>query len=370
MKLIHAKEGMRFFSYSLKRRWKGIKRYDGTAQDICTSIIDDCWNGRYFQTSAGHYCEFYTRDFGMCVPSLMKLGYSKKVQQTLQYALNIFQKHGHVTTGISPKQQAFDFPYYGPDSFAFLLWSLRHARAKPLVKRYQTFLQRMADEFQQQVIAPDTGFVREDKYFSSMRDYAKRKSSCYDNVMVAVVQRELKKLGIRHELAQHNLTSRIKQRYWTGEYFLDDLESKHIAGDANVVPFFLDLFTTKMQKQAFDVLHTEQLHKPYPLKYVQRKGTSMHVLEILVPGWQHNAIWGHLGMMYLSLLKHSHHVLFEHVLEDYEHLVSGQGNFLEVLTHDGKPYKSLFYHTDVGMIWSSILLRLLKEHATIYRRKL
>jgi hypothetical protein len=71
--LTHLSEAWRIFNRSVYAKKYGIKRYNGNAKEICRQIIKDCWNGRYFQVSNGHFCEFYIRDFGWCVESLLKL---------------------------------------------------------------------------------------------------------------------------------------------------------------------------------------------------------------------------------------------------------------------------------------------------------
>ena len=85
-------QGSRIFLTSLKNRFFR-KKYKGTAEQICRQIVKDCYNGRYFQTSTQNFRQFWTRDFGWCTASLLKLGYQKEVAQTIRYALNRFKKY-------------------------------------------------------------------------------------------------------------------------------------------------------------------------------------------------------------------------------------------------------------------------------------
>ncbi len=80
-------EALKILKRSRYVKKHGIKKYKGNANAICKQIIKDCWNGKYFQVSAGHFTSFYVRDFGWCVDSLMKLGYKKEVHKTLDYVL-------------------------------------------------------------------------------------------------------------------------------------------------------------------------------------------------------------------------------------------------------------------------------------------
>ena len=77
---IYLTETPRVFFSSWKNRLIK-KKYEGTAKQICENIVKDCWNGRFFQTSTGNFKQFWSRDFGWCVGSLMKLNYEKEVHQ-------------------------------------------------------------------------------------------------------------------------------------------------------------------------------------------------------------------------------------------------------------------------------------------------
>ena len=142
MQLINITEGLRIFRRSRYVKKHGFRRYKGTPEQIAEQIIEDCWNKKhkYFMVSSGHFCEFYSRDFGMCAEALVKLGHKKRVIQTLDYALKKFQEHGSITTSISPKGKCFDFPTYAADSVPFIMHSLAVAGAKDLVKKYYSFL--------------------------------------------------------------------------------------------------------------------------------------------------------------------------------------------------------------------------------------
>ena len=112
------------FFRSLKSRFFP-KKYVGPAEEICHQIIDDCWNGQFFQTSTTNFPQFWTRDFGWCCKSLLELGYKKKVHQTLRYALTRFQKTGEITTTITSRGKAFNVPLAAVDSLPYFIHSLK-----------------------------------------------------------------------------------------------------------------------------------------------------------------------------------------------------------------------------------------------------
>ena len=77
MKPIFIGEGLRMFKRRRKYEQEGFKPYEGNAKNICEQIVRNCYNKKenYFMTSLGHFCEYWSRDFGLCVESLKKLGY-------------------------------------------------------------------------------------------------------------------------------------------------------------------------------------------------------------------------------------------------------------------------------------------------------
>ena len=362
---IHIYEGLRFFKHRLAVGVHGVKKYQGNAKHICKQVIDACWNGEYFQTSAGHYNEFYTRDFGFCTEALLKLGYRKKVLQTLEYALAIFSKANSITTTISPEGLPFNFPYYSVDSLPLMIRSLRLANAKSLIKQHKAFLNNEINRFYNFVIDKETGLVTKKRYFSSMKDYSKRKSSCYDNVMAAMLKEDLKKLKILdNPLKNIDFKKNIKDSFWTGKYFLDDLSgTTHVSGDANVFPFWTGVFTDKsMMKKTFGILKFHGLDEPFPLKYTTHriKEDKMIFLEFLVPNWERHSIWAQMGPIYIGLIKKTDRKQFKKYTELYKNWIEKNGTYLEVFDSKGKPLNTLFYHADEGMIWASMFLELIR----------
>ena len=185
--LDHLRLALRVFSRAIYVKKKGFKKYNGNAEEICKQVVKECWNGKYFQASNGHFKDFWMRDFGFCVGSLLKLGYKKEVEVTLQYALDIFSRSDRITTTISPKGVPCDFPYYAPDSLGYLIRSLRISKSFDLIKKYKKFLNNEIKKYYELVLDSKTGLVRKDRTYSSMKDFSIRKSSCYDNCVSAMI---------------------------------------------------------------------------------------------------------------------------------------------------------------------------------------
>jgi len=212
------------------------------------------------------------------------------------------------------------------------------------------------------VVDADTGLVKKGP-FSSLKDHYLRKSSCYDTSMVALVQKCANALQLSHSLNSYHYKKLIKDTFWTGSYFLDDLSgSAYVAGDANVFPYWCECFTSsRMMKSSLEQIQEHELDRPFPLKY-----TSFHSMKnerfpqkYLAPNYEGNSIWMHLGLCFLYVVKKVDRVQCSHYVESYRKLIEKHHNFLEVFDPSGRPYKTLLYKADQGMLWSAMFLDLL-----------
>lgn len=353
-------EGLRMFKRSLRVRASGFGTYGGDAKNICKKIIEDCWNGQYYQVSNGHFIEFYTRDFGWCTPSLLKLGHRDRVIKTLEYALRQFKDTG-VKTSINPKGTPFDFPKFAPDSLAYLLRSLRLAKAGELIKENKEFLENETEQYFKKVIEPETGLVKKE-HFSSMKDHSIRQSSCYDNCMVSMLSDNLQALKLNNPFKQYNYKKIIKENFWNGKYFLDDLSRKdYVAADSNIFPFICEVFDDKkMLKKSIEAMQQDGLDKPFPLKYSNSDEVTLSIHDMFAKGYEEKSIWTHMGPLYIQLVQKIDKRKAKVYLNQYKRLIEQHQNYLEVFNSKGKPFKRTLYITDEGMLWSSMILEMIK----------
>lgn len=350
----HLREGMRMLRRRFSVAQHGIKEYSGNAEQICKQIVRDCWNETFFQVSVGHFPVFYMRDFGMCVEALLKLDYKKEVEKTLQFALTVYSRENKISTTISAEGKGFDVFSYAPDSLAFLLYSLRTAQATELIEIYRPFLEEQIQYFYDTALDKKTGLIRKDKNFSSIKDHAKRQSCCYDNCCAAVIAREARILGLENSLQKYDYKKIIKQQFWTGEYFRDTLNSNTISGDANTFPYWFEIFTDKaMIKKSIAALQKENLDNPFPLKYTRIVPKNfLFPLSLLTSNYEGNSIWAHLGLCYIDVAAKVNKNVAKKYLEQYRKQIEQHKNFLELYDPDGKPYKTLFYYADAGILWA------------------
>ncbi|MBU0666307.1 MAG: hypothetical protein ABIC91_03815 [Nanoarchaeota archaeon] len=398
-------EGFRIFKRSISVRKKGFKVYEGDTENICKQIINECYdkNKNYFMTSTGHFREFYTRDFGWCTESLINLGYKKEVKKTLEYALSKFQSQRRIGTTITPTGKVLNIYRYAPDSLAYITNSLKLLGDKKLISKYKKFLELEIQKFKQTVLNEKTGLVK-NKFFSSIKDQSIRQSSCYDNIMLALVSKNAKELGLKNPLENYDFKKIITKNFWTGEYFLDDLSgSKIVSGDANIFPFWTKIFDSqKMLDSCIKKIKEQKLDLPFPLKYTAKKYKNQKynlIAKIFSPNYETNSLWMHLGLIYLTIhqtknqqprpkgrgmLVHkkefattnsrslsifkegvfffSNNKQIKNYLKIYDDLIFKNKNFLEVFDKKGNPYKTSFYCCDEGMLWSAIFLDLFKYY--------
>lgn len=351
-------EGPRIFLSSWKNKILPTK-YDGNAEEICQQIVKDCWNGRYLQTSTGNFSQFWTRDFGLCIKSLVELQQKERIHHTLRYALNNFKLHRKITTTITPGGKPFDFPTYAVDSLPWLIHSINVSKFPYYA--FKDFLNKEIKRYYEKVINQHTGLVKPELHFSSIKDFAIRKSSCYDNCMVALLAKDLKSMKLDNPFEKFSYPELIKRHFWNGEYFYDDLsQHKYVAGDANLFPFALGIITDKeMLQSAFKKIHEAGLDEPFPLKYTaSRDNINFIWQEFFLHNYESSAVWMHLGPLYVKLLQQVDKERAKAYTEKYQQLIEQHKNFLEVFNEKGKPFSTPFYHCDSGMIWAANYLTL------------
>jgi hypothetical protein len=349
---------------SLFRALWGWKRYHGSVEAICRSVIDDCWTGRYFAGSAGHFKQFWTRDLAMCTPALCRLGYRDKVIESWAWGLERFERRGKITTTIFNGRFPRDVYAYACDSLPMTLFALRELGADHLVARHAALFAREIDRFYTTVFDGDLGMARSDGYFSGPRDCMTGRSTVFANTMIALLGELLDgKPDLPNPLRGHSVKQRLLQHHWTGTHFRDALCRELPSGDGNVWPFFFGVFDDPaMRKSAFTTLEERGLTSPVPLRYFERRlpDSELPIPKMFTPNYQGDPSWMQLGAIYLGLLADVDRPKMVEHRARVAAMIERDRNYLEVYTTDGKPYsgRAMFYYADEGMIWASLFLDL------------
>ncbi len=355
-------EGLRMFKRRLRinsNNKKFLHRYSGNHLEICSKIIGDCWNStdNFFMTSAGHFCEFWVRDFAFNIKSLIALGYEEKCEETLQYALSHFINQGHITTTINPQGKPFNFPNYTPESLALILYSLDCLKSKNLLKKYMSFLESEAEYVFNRSIDKKTGLITKKEIYYSCRDHIKRYSSCYDNTMMGLLSRLLTKNKIENPFSEFDYEHILIDNFWKKNHFIDDLSgSNDITGDANSIPYVFLLDKPKfniMLKKSIEKIQELKLDIPLVIKYSSKKESKANIADIFAKDYESDSCWPHVGYNYISAVMRVNKKLALKYLNAYKEKIEEHHTFPEVYFYDGTIFKSPFYYCDEAMLWSA-----------------
>lgn len=356
MELAFIKEGLRIFL----NRLKPYPKYEGNAEQICKQIVERCWNGEYYQTGAYTYPEFWTRDFGFCAESLIRLKHKKQVHKTLEYALNHFKAQNRIGTHITQDGKVLDFPTYSIDSLPLLLHTIRVSGFN--IKDYREFLDQQIKYFYDYAFDNKKGIIKPNKHFSSMKDYFVKNSSCYDNCMEYMLCEEIEKLKLDNPFNKKELKNNIKKYFWNEHYFNEDLTNVEICGDANTFPFWCGVFDDKKKfYSCLKYIQQDNLDYPLPLKYTKKNRFGQVKESVFVPFWEGDKLWMHLGLCYVDVVFKFDKNLAKWYLLNYKEIIEKYHNFLEVLEPNLKPYQSPFYKADHSMLWACKYLALCKD---------
>ena len=360
--------GLRIVGKSLWRALFGWKRYEGDARAICAAVVEDCWNGRFFAGSAGHFSHFWTRDLAICTPSLCRLGHRDRVIASWTWGLDRFARAGRISTTIfnGGPRDVYDF---GSDSVPLLLYGLREAGAWHLVRRHRDFLVREIDRYIHRVVDPETGLVRATGYFSGPRDCVTGRSTVFANTMLALLAQLIDESDglLTNRLPAVDHGEQIVERYWTGHYFRDALDRDLPSGDGNVWPYFFGIFRdADMRGRSLATLEARGLTRPLPLRYFERRlrESELPIPRMFTPNYQGDTSWMQLGPSFLHVLReHDRAAMTEH-RDRVAGFIERDRNYLEVYRPDGRPYRGRMglYLADEGMIWAAMFLDLYRGH--------
>jgi hypothetical protein len=186
----------------------------------------------------------------------------------------------------------------------------------------------------------------------------------FANTMLALLERILGEMPfLPNPLRGHNIAARIRENYWSSDFFRDSLDNDLPSGDANTWPFFLRIFTDpEMQRRALDTLESRGFTQPVPLRYFADRlaARELRFPRLFAPNYQGDTSWTQIGPIYLHLLRTTNLERMERQRNAMAEFIARDQNYLELYTKEGRPYRGRagFYFADEGMLWASLFLDL------------
>jgi hypothetical protein len=356
-----------------RRQFRGHTRHPGDARAIIRACIDDCWNGRFFTASPGHFDMFWTRDLSFSAPSLIRLGERERVHASLAYALRIWTKRrSHITTTIHYFDRPGDVFEYGVDSLPLFMAALRVTDATDLVERYRGWLEDEIAHFAERVVDPETGLVRGDRKYSAHRDTVWNRSNTFGNSMVALLAKTIGETGWFESPFERHFDGAygrlLVEHLWHGDHFRDAIDDPTVSGEANVWPFYVGAVADPAYvRPALRYLREQGFTDPLPLRYEleRRPEKEVFLTRLILPDYQGSTVWTSLGAIYIQLLRQIDPQLCAAETARYVEFIERDGTFWEVLGHDGQNWVSprWLFIGEESMLWSAIFLDVL-EHPT------
>jgi hypothetical protein len=116
-----------------------------------------------------------------------------------------------------------------------------------------------------------------------------------------------------------------------------------------------------MLKTVIGSIKKAGLDRPWPLKYTNKKVKATHVFpfNIMLPDYETDSIWMHLGLCYLDIVRMYDQKLFKRYIDKYSALIEKNRNFLELFNPDGSVFIKRLYVADESMLWAAKYLELI-----------
>ena len=346
------------------RYFKRIRRFEGSAQNVCQQILDLLWAGDFYRTSLGHYNFFWMRDFGTVAGSLTSLGHATRVHYTLRWALRHYQKAGRITTCIDKAGHTFNAP--GKPSVDALPWllhslvvsgyTLNTAEKEFLSHQLQSYTEAYLDK---------SGDLLPGLRIAEMRDAVYYDRSAYSLSLIgrmAFCVRALKLPGFAFSPERYQ--DLLIGHYWNGSYFNADRTNDSYSSDSALMPFFLKVVDDKkMAEETFRYIDKKRLNMPYPLKYGEHDNEFRHRFGMgkwIMPNYTGTTIWTWHATFYLHLLERYDNPGYGLQYKKFARLIEKTGTYPELLNPDASWYNAPFYRSDPGMVWVALFLELKK----------
>lgn len=337
-------------------------KIEGTAQEICDAVIEQCWNGTFYQTSTGNFTYFWVRDFGSVAESLCALGHTDRVHTSLKWALAHYMESNAITLCITSEGRLFDSPTRGIDTLPWLMHAI-WASGYRLTSKERSFLVEKLREYQADFIEPATGNLISQIGAAELRDGVLYDRSAYAVTLIGHMAKCVVELGMADAFpyAPGIYRNLLIREYWNGHYFDADMRTKAFSAECALMPFALGLVDdADMLERTLDYIRDHDLSLPHAMKYTDTPRAFHYRFwaKTVMANYAGDTIWTWHGAYYMRLLRQLNRPEFAECNRAFTEMVERFGTFPELLHPDGTLYKSLIYKSSAGMIWAALYIDL------------
>lgn len=356
-----AREGLRLGLKGLRKGRSSWPKPEGDLTERCRAIARGNWNGTWFGAGLDHLDQFWLRDFALCLPGLLDLGFEKEAEACWRWALSIYQRKNRITTTIFPGERPIDIFSYGADTFPLALHIFEVLRLDP--KPWGELLRAEASRYREELFDA-AGDVCAERMYSITKDTTHFPGSTAIYAMACWARRLVARCPEIDEFrGLADIEARLVEIFWNGEAFRNDRhnEANFISADANHWPFWCKLLPEsehqKMLTKSVAAIRGAGLTKPFPLKYhSQRYPSREHPIQrLFVPNYQGDSIWTFFTPDWIAQAASVDPAGALEDVQKTEEWLERFGTWIEVFEPDGSgPLKGRFGHgSDWGMLWAA-----------------
>ncbi|MBI5210604.1 MAG: hypothetical protein HY927_11595 [Elusimicrobia bacterium] len=332
---------------SLKVRVRGIPALPGdNPTEIAHEVLRRNARGVLW-AGAGHFRYMWVSDFGKTMRGAEKVLPLTYLRDQIDRMIAESRRLRRVPSCFG-RLRGFDAPYWRGDNLPWLMIAAaEYARwtGVGLGKENALSLQWLLDDYCRRHFGDG---LLADAVTGDWMDTILRPSSTYNNVCALKMLHDAAALGLRCPMDPKTLETEIVRVRWRGDYFVDCAVGDDMGLDAGVYALYFGLFRKDIQAAIIRRIERDKLARPIPIRASLRRHNAgfMPPLTKLTPDY-HNAIWLHLGLVYLNGLKRAGHdyAAYKAIVEG---VVMQHRNFIETIGPDGRIYRTWAHSTEYG----------------------
>lgn len=302
----------------------------GPLEEVAPALVRARAN-RGFRAGS-HFSGLWPRDLCFAAVGITELGFANELREAADIAIerldDTFYTDFHASFEVAT-------PAEGVDTFPALVILLHEADG--LTERAEALASLAAlhrDRFFDEDLAIVTG------HGSSWWDSAADPREAYNTAMLLAALERLEACGVDTVYAGDLSAIRdgFRTAFWNGAYLNETRQSEVLACDANVVALYFGLLSPEEASAVIGSLAELQTEHGLKLREQPFARSDVRPAFRLHPDY-HYHIWPWNSYMYaIGARRYGEHGAAASEIERIERVLRHYGNFLEVVTLDGRPY--------------------------------